>query len=111
MLKYLAHRLPLTLETATPWCRMNPQPSPELSALCQGILNYLQAHPQAADNLVGIAAWWVPSPGPAGSTDAVQAALTLLVEQRRIARIDLPDGQALYQRLGKVLLPPPLPRS
>ncbi len=90
---------------------MNPQPSPDLSALCQGILNYLQAHPQAADNLVGIAAWWVPSPGPAGSAEAVQAALTLLVAQQRIARIDLPDGRTLYQRVGKVPIPSPLPRS
>ena len=90
---------------------MNPHPSPDLSALCQGILNYLQAHPQAADNLVGIAAWWVPSPGPAGSAEAVQAALTLLVAQQRIARIDLPDGRTLYQRVGKVPVPSPLSRS
>ncbi len=90
---------------------MNPEHSPDLSALCQGILNYLQAHPQAADNLVGIAAWWVPSPGPAGSTEAVQAALNLLVSQQRIALIELPDGHTLYQRVGKVPIPSPLPRS
>ncbi len=90
---------------------MNSQPSPDLSALCQGILSYLQAHPQAADNLVGIAAWWVPSPGPSGSTEAVQAALNLLVVQHLIARIDLPDGRTLYQRVGKVPVPSPLSRS
>ncbi|GLH74177.1 hypothetical protein GETHLI_26790 [Geothrix limicola] len=72
------------------------------SELCQGILRYLRAHPEAADSLEGIASWWLPASGYSATTEAVQLALTQLVAEHRIARIDLADGRTLYQSVDKV---------
>jgi hypothetical protein len=35
-------------------------PSPTDAELCDAIVGYLTRHPEAADTLDGIAAWWVP---------------------------------------------------
>jgi hypothetical protein len=70
--------------------------------ICQGILQYLHDHPEAADSLEGIAAWWLPSPEHAPALEAVQEALALLVQEHRIARIDLADGRTLYQGIDKI---------
>jgi hypothetical protein len=78
-----------------------PPPSPART-LGESILHYLRTHPEAADNLEGIASWWLPHSGYEGSIDAVQAVLDALVAERRIARIDLADGRTLYQRVDKV---------
>ncbi|HJV48065.1 MAG TPA: hypothetical protein VJ549_02200 [Geothrix sp.] len=81
---------------------MTPSPHPEPSELCRGILDYLRAHPEAADSLEGIASWWLPASGYSAPTEAVQEALALLVAEHRIARIDLADGRTLYQSVDKV---------
>lgn len=94
---------------------MNASPMPEPSDLCRGILQYLHDHPDAADSLEGIAAWWLPSMTYSATSDAVQEALAQLVEAHRIARIDLADGRTLYQSIDKVsgshpAWKPPTPR-
>ena len=75
---------------------------PESSELRQGILQYLRDHPEAADSPEGIAAWWLPSMTYPATSDAVREALAQLVEEHRIARIDLADGRTLYQSVDKV---------
>jgi len=85
--------------TATP-------PSPP-NALCLGILAYLQAHPEAADSLEGIATWWLPAPAFAATSESVLEALRLLEAEHRIARIELADGRTLYQRVHKTPGPHP----
>lgn len=81
---------------------MTPTSPSDLSALCQGILQYLREHPEAADSLDGIAAWWLPRSNHGAPTEAVQEALAKLVAERRIACIDLADGRTLYQSVDKV---------
>lgn len=81
---------------------MTPMPPSDLSALCQGILQYLREHPEAADSLDGIANWWLPKSNQSATTEAVQEALARLVAERRIACIDLADGRTLYQSVDKV---------
>lgn len=81
---------------------MTASPHPDPSVLCQGILRYLRDHPEAADSLEGIASWWLPQSGYSVTTESVHEALALLVAERRIARIDLPDGRTLYQSVDKV---------
>ncbi|MBI1751279.1 MAG: hypothetical protein HY014_08100 [Acidobacteria bacterium] len=95
---------------------MSPAPISDPSILCQGILLYLQDHPEAADSLEGIANWWLPAPAYSVTLEAVQEALALLVAEHRIARIDLADGRTLYQSVDKVsgshpAWRPPTPRS
>lgn len=81
---------------------MNASPTSDPSALCLAILNYLQDHPAAADNLEGIASWWLSPAGFSVTAESVQAALDQLVAEQRVARIDLADGRVLYQSAGKV---------
>lgn len=77
-------------------------PPSDPSVLCQGILQYLRAHPEAADSLDGIAAWWLPRSNHPPTFEAVQEALALLVAERRIACLHLADGRTLYQSVDKV---------
>lgn len=77
-------------------------PPSDPSALCQGILQYLRTHPEAADSLDGIAAWWLPRSNHPPTLEAVQEALNQLVAERRIACLHLADGRTLYQSVDKV---------
>ena len=79
---------------------LSPKSNP--SEICQGILQYLHDHPEAADSLDGIASWWLPQSGHSVTIESVQAALVQLVEEHRIARIDLADGRTLFQSIDKV---------
>jgi hypothetical protein len=81
---------------------MTAGPSPDPKAIGQSILTYLQAHPDAADSLEGIASWWLPRTSHLETLEAVQTALGQLVAEQRIARIDLADGRTLYQSVDKV---------
>jgi hypothetical protein len=81
---------------------MTLPPKSNPSEICQGILQYLHDHPEAADSLDGIASWWLPQSGHSVTVESVQAALVQLVEERQIARIDLADGRTLFQSIDKV---------
>ncbi len=81
---------------------MAPSVPPPQSVLCQGILQYLRTHPDAADSLEGIATWWLPGLDLEARPEAVQTALDQLVADRLVARFDLADGRTLYQSVAKV---------
>jgi len=81
---------------------MSESPLSDTSLLCQGILQYLREHPEAADSLEGIASWWLPASAYSQPSEAVQRALERLVEEHRISRIHLADGRILYQSVEKV---------
>lgn len=76
--------------------------SPSSRTLRDSILEYLRAHPEAADSPEGIASWWLPGSGTSRPVAAVQEVLEGLVAEGRLARIDLADGRTLYQSVDKV---------
>ena len=75
---------------------MNQQDEPGLVPLSDEILNYLRAHPQAADTVAGIVEWWLPRRLHAEAVERVQAALDELVAQGWVEKITLIDGTVLY---------------
>ncbi len=85
--------------------RLSPIQDPKV--ICESILHYLSQHPEAADSLEGIASWWLPPSNQSIHADVVQAALTLLVKEQRIALIELADGRTLYQSVTKTPAPRP----
>jgi len=64
--------------------------------LIETIEAHLAAHPQAADSVDGVARWWVSKRGVVASREQVEAALEALVEQGRLRRVRLADGNTLY---------------
>jgi hypothetical protein len=80
---------------------MRPSTASDPSALIQGILSYLGAHPEAADTLEGIASWWLPPPTYSVTLENLQTALDRMAGDRRIARIHLADGRMLFQSAEK----------
>ena len=66
------------------------------SAIASDIQHYLSAHPEAADTMAGIRAWWL-SPSCAGAPLAVvEAALELLLARGAVTSTRLPDGRVLF---------------
>lgn len=65
-------------------------------ALIQAIEAHLQAHPQAADSAEGVARWWLAGRGVAATPMELEAALAALVQQQRLRRVQLADGNTLY---------------
>jgi hypothetical protein len=66
------------------------------SAIASDIQHYLSAHPDAADTMTGIRAWWL-SPTFAGTPlGVVETALELLIERGAVTSTRLPDGRVLY---------------
>lgn len=90
---------------------MTPEPSSSTRALCQEITRYVQNHPEAADSLEGIVAWWLPDRDRRCTADHVQEALAQLVSEHRLVRLDLADGRTLYQSADKRPAPRPATRS
>jgi hypothetical protein len=62
------------------------------------ILDYLDAHPQAADGCVGIARWWLR---PDADPEAVQRALDLLVARGALRCRQVPGGEPIYSAAGR----------
>ena len=65
---------------------------------------YLRAHPDAADTVEGVARWWLRR-APQRAT--IETAMALLVEQRIVEQLRLPDGTVIFR--GR-FDPPPHPR-
>ena len=78
---------------------MNQQDEPGLVPLSDEILNYLRAHPQAADTVDGIVAWWLPRQRYEEAIDRVQHALDALVVRGLVEKVTLVDGTVLYSGL------------
>lgn len=62
------------------------------------ILDYLGAHPLAADSAEGIGRWWLGACGAAATPEQVERALVHLVEGGLMRRVSLADGTVLYAR-------------
>jgi aryl-alcohol dehydrogenase-like predicted oxidoreductase len=62
------------------------------------ILDYLQAHPHAADSAEGIRRWWLGARGAATAPDEIERALAQLVRQGLMRQVGLADGTQLYAR-------------
>jgi hypothetical protein len=60
------------------------------------IRSYVATHPNAADTLEGVHAWWVGARVPGATSAEVEAACLRLVEAGAIERIELPDGVTLF---------------
>jgi hypothetical protein len=68
--------------------------------LAREILDYLAAHPQAADGLDGIVQWWIVHQRFVRGVEATAKALDRLVAEGRIERVIGPDGTVLFRAPG-----------
>ncbi len=64
------------------------------------IIEYLQAHPAAADTVDGILDWWIPIQRYENAKKEIQQALLDLVQQRLIEEVVLSNGIRLYRLQG-----------
>ena len=60
------------------------------------VLDYLHAHPHAADTLEGITRWWLPQQRYVNALSRIETVLQRLVVQGDLQLRRLPDGTALY---------------
>jgi hypothetical protein len=66
--------------------------------LRQAIQAYLDAHPGAADNAVGIKRWWLP-PGVANvALSDVAVVLAAMVAEGFLQTQQLPGGHVIFER-------------
>lgn len=77
-----------------------PERDEQVAVAIQAVLDYLAMHPHAGDSDEGIAQWWLPMMNVILPIDVVQQALDLLVAQRLLLCITLPDGRCLYLGRG-----------
>jgi hypothetical protein len=66
-------------------------------AVAQVVLEYLQAHPQAAETVEGISAWWLGTSRRGPRVAAVVEALEALVARGTVACETTPAGETLYR--------------
>lgn len=64
------------------------------------IIEYLRAHPGAADTVDGIFDWWLPSQRYENPKIEIQQALHELVEQGLIEEVTLGNGNRIYRLSG-----------
>lgn len=62
------------------------------------IVDYLKAHPRAADSAEGIRRWWLGDNGATTTPQEVESALAQLVGDGLMRRVSLADGTLLYSR-------------
>lgn len=74
-----------------------------IARICDGLRCYLDAHPGAADSLVGIRQWWLPAAFRNVALDELQRALERLAEAGEVRLSTLPDGRELYTRAAPSL--------
>ena len=84
--------------------------SDDAGAEIEGLISsYAASHPNAADTLEGVHAWWVGARVPGATRAEVEMACLRLVDAGVIERAELPDGVTLIRR-GEFAAPFP-PRS
>ena len=66
-----------------------------MEAVAAAIMEYLCAHPLAADSADGVRHWWIGAQVGL-SVAEVESALNLLVERRLLRSLRLMDGTQLY---------------
>ncbi len=72
--------------------------STDVAILAERVMEYLEAHPDAADSLDGIAQWWLGSGDRGADPAAVQQALDRLVRQRTVEQVTMVDGRVIYRK-------------
>lgn len=77
---------------------MGGKTATQASAVREGILQYLERHPDASDTLDGIAGWWLTAIDTRPSEDLLQRTLDGLIDEGKIARIVMVDGTHMYAR-------------
>ena len=69
-----------------------------VETVATAIVDYVQAHPLAADSADGVARWWLGPPHSNVTVEQVERALNLLVSRRALRRLRLMDGSILYSQ-------------
>lgn len=77
---------------------MHADEKKQLEGVAAAILNYLQAHPVAADSADGVARWWLGSAHTNVTVEQVERAMDILVSRRAMSRLKLMDGTVLYSQ-------------
>jgi len=75
---------------------MNTSQNGSMEAVAAAIVDYVRAHPMAADSADGVHRWWMGAQHARPGLDVVESALELLVERRVLRRLPLGDGTVLY---------------
>lgn len=70
----------------------------QISEAATVIERYLNARPQAAETVEGIARWWLVRQRYDDSVDLVRHALDLLVRRGVVERLALSGGQPMYRK-------------
>jgi hypothetical protein len=71
--------------------------SDDAGAEIEGLISsYAASHPNAADTLEGVHAWWVGARVPGATRTEVELACLRLVAAGVIERAELPDGVTLF---------------
>ncbi len=76
-------------------------PTPRPQDLRLEILEYLHAHPFAADTLDGIGQWWLPVRRHEIPKDIIQEALDDLIRQGFVDYVDTGDGRRIFRSAGR----------
>lgn len=66
--------------------------------MAREIENYLDAHPDAADDVEGVRTWWIARKRFLESHRLVEAALGQLVAQGRVERLTVASDRIVYRR-------------
>ena len=75
---------------------MNTSQNGSMEAVAAAIVDYVHAHPRAADSADGVHRWWIGGQHAGPGLDVVESALDLLVERHVLRRLPLGDGSVLY---------------
>jgi hypothetical protein len=70
----------------------------DVSAIAAEICDYLGRHPNAADSLQGVQAWWLRKRKHLPAPETVSRALVLLISRRAVRASRVVDGQLIYSR-------------
>ena len=69
-----------------------------IDALAQRIRRYVHEHPNAADTLEGVAAWWLGGGTEGEWLESVKTALERLAASGELSRRTLGDGTVIFER-------------
>lgn len=76
---------------------MSSSEDAEIARIAQDVRRYLEAHPNAADTLDGIAQWWLVRQRYGHAKEQVQKALEQLKRERLVLTRTNADGRIIYR--------------
>jgi hypothetical protein len=77
---------------------MKPSEDDDVAELHREILDYLSAHPKAADTLDGILGWWLPRQRYERARKELLRALEELTARGLVERVRIENGTVIYRR-------------